>query len=343
MQIKAMLWIVHTSLTYFNCIVTKKWHKVCSNRMQESPTSLFDTMNTPMQSLLKTTAMSLLIGATQAFATPVEVTTADYNPTLWGFNGAGSLTSGGYSNRGNFGAAHEDNETEAGTIAGQQWDMEAIVLNGTQLSIVAGFDLLNGVQAHNIGAGDLFIKIGGDAPGLDPTDQGHGNVSNTLYAYTYAIDLSLATKFGNAGFGSTAQVYSLNNSSTLNTVIYDQFGSNPWKYDNSPSLNSGTGTPTGISYLSGEYNNSAALQALGLGWLQGGYHNILTIDLSFMVGTVTPDTPIYFSYTMECGNDSLKGQYSGGFDRVPDEVSSILLIGLGVIAIVAVGVKRRMA
>jgi hypothetical protein len=298
-------------------------------------------MNTPMQSLLKTTALSLLFGAMQVIATPVEVTTADYNPTLWGFNGAGSLTSGGYSNRGNFGAAHEDNETEAGTIAGQQWDMEAIVLNGTQLSLVAGFDLLNGVQNHNIGAGDLFIKVGGTQPGFNPTNQGAGNVYNSIYGYTYAIDLSLATKFGNSGFGSTAQVYSLNGSTTLNTVIYDQFGSNPWKYDN--SLNSGTGAATGISYLTGQYNNSAALQALGLGWLQGGYHNILTIDLSFMVGTVTPNTPVYFSYTMECGNDSIKGSYSGGFYQVPDEVSSILLIGLGLIAIVAVGVKRRMA
>jgi hypothetical protein len=298
-------------------------------------------MNTTLHNLFKTTVLSLLFGATQVFATPVEVTMSDFNPALWGFNGAGSLTSGGYANRGNFGASFEDNETEAGTISGQQWDMEAIVLNGTQLSIVAGFDLLNGVQAHNIGAGDLFIKVGGPQPGLNPTNQGAGNVINGIYGYTYAIDLSMANKFGNAGFGSTAQVFSLDASTTLNTVIYDQFGSNPWKYDN--SLNSGNGTATGISYVTGQYNNSAALQALGLGWLQGGYHNILTIDLSFMVGTVTPDTPVYFSYTMECGNDSLKGGYSGGFYRVPDEVSSLLLIGLGLTAIVAVGLRRRMA
>ncbi len=298
-------------------------------------------MNKPMLSLFKTTAMTLLFGATQVIATPVEVTTPDYNPTLWGFNGAGSLTSGGYSNRGNFGSAHEDNETEAGTIAGQQWDMEAIVLNGTQLTIVAGFDLLNGVQAHNIGAGDLFIKVGGTQPGYNPTNQGAGNVSNDIYGYSYAIDLSKPSKFDNASFGSTAQVFSLNSSTTLNTVIYDQFGSNPWKYDN--SLNSGTGAATGISYLTGQYNNSVALQALGLGWLQGGYHNILTIDLSFMVGTVTTGTPVYFSYTMECGNDSIKGRYNGGFYQVPDDVSSILLIALGLGAIAAVGLKYRKA
>ena len=309
--------------------------------MQESPFTIFDTINTSMHSHIKTTALTVLFGALQVTAAPVELTVADYNPTLWGFNGAGSLTAGGYSNRGNFGSAHEDNETEGGTIAGQQWDVEAYVLNGTQLSIVSGFDLLNGVQAHNIGAGDLFIKVGGDQPGYNPTNQGAGNVLNDIYGYTYAIDLSMAAKFGNAGFGSTAQVYSLNSSTTLNTVIYDQFGSNPWKYDN--GANSGQGSATGISYVTGQYNNSAALQALGLGWLQGGYHNILTIDLSFMVGAVTPNTPVYLSYTMECGNDSIKGQYNGGFYQVPDEVSSLLLIALGLGAIAVVGLKCRKA
>lgn len=302
-------------------------------------------MNTLAQKLAKTAAVSLLIGAAQVIAAPVEITMPDYNSTLWGFTGAGSLTAGGYSNRGNYGTSHEDNETEGGTIAGQQWDMEAFVLNGTQLSIVAGFDLLNGVQAHNISSGDLFIKVGGNQPGHTPDQQGAGNVYNSNYSYTYAVDLSKATRFGNASFGATAQVYSLNSNTTLNTVIYDQFGSNPWKYDNNNAYNnqtSGTGTATGISYLTGQYNNSPALQALGLGWLQGGYHNILTIDLSFMVGTVTPNTPVYFSYTMECGNDSLKGSYNGGFYRVPDEVSSILLIGLGLTAIAAVGLKRTL-
>jgi hypothetical protein len=300
-------------------------------------------MKTPSRILAHSLAIGLLVGASQIIGAPVELTIQDYNSALWGFNGAGSLTSGGYANRGNFGAAREDNETEGGTIAGQQWDMEAFVLNGTQLSIVAGFDLLNGVQGHNIGAGDLFIKVGGTQPGFNPTNQGAGNVQNSIYGYTYAVDLSMVNKFTNASFGPTAQVYSLGSSSTLNTVIYDQFGSNPWKYDNG-SVNAGTGSAgTAISYLTGQMDNSVALQALGLGWLAGGSHNILTIDLSFLVGTVTPSTPVYFSYTMECGNDSLKGSYVGGFYRVPDDVSSILLIGLGLTAIIAVGLKRKNA
>jgi hypothetical protein len=291
--------------------------------------------------LLKSAAAGALFATTLTIASAVNVTVQDFNTTLWGFNGAGSLSGGGFSNRGNFGVGREDNETEAGTIAGQQWDMEAFVVNGNQLSIVAGFDLLNGVQGHNISAGDLFIKVGGGTPPPTPTTAGAGNVSNAGYGYTYAIDLSKATRFGNASFGSSAQVYSLNSSTVLNTVIYDQFGSNPWKYSN--TLNAGTGSSTGISYLTNQADNSAALQALGLGGLVGGYHNILTIDLSFLAGTVNPGTQVYFSYTMECGNDSLKGVYGGGFDRIPDGASSALLIGLGLVAMALVGLKRRQA
>lgn len=273
-----------------------------------------------------------------AGAAPVQITIQDNDPTLWGFNGAGSLTAGGTSGAGNFGSAHEDNETERGTISGQQWDMEAFVLNGKQLSIVAGFDLLNGRPDHNIGPGDLFIKVGGSAPSFNPTNQGAGNVQNSIYSYTYAIDLSPATRFTNSSFGSTAQVYGLTSTTWLNTTIYDQFGSNPWKYDN--TLNTTAGFGTGITYQTNLADNAAALTALGLS-LQGGYHNLLTIDLSFL--SIPSGTDVYFSYTMECGNDSLKGRYSGGFDQVPDNGTSAALIGLGFAAMALVGLKRRKA
>jgi hypothetical protein len=293
-------------------------------------------MNKPLKYLgLLAVTFGLSIGASRAIAAPVQITVADNDSTLWGFNGAGSLTAGGTSGAGNFGIAHEDNETEGGTIAGQQWDMEAFVLNGSKLSIIAGFDLLNGDSGHNIGPGDLFIKVGGANPGFAPTNPGAANVPNSTYNYTYAIDLSPATRFTNSSFGPTAQVYTLGANTVLNTTIYDQFGSNPWKYDNT---NAGTGFGTGITYQTGLADNSAVLAALGVS-LQGGYHNVLTIDLGFL--SVAAGNTVYFSYTMECGNDSLKGQYAGGFDRVPDGGTSALLIGLGLAAMAVVGLKRR--
>jgi hypothetical protein len=290
---------------------------------------------------VKAVGLLLGMGLTQVMAVPVNITRQDNDPRLWGFNGAGSLTAGGYNNRGNFGIGAEDNETEVGTISGQQWDMEAFVLNGTQLSIVAGFDLLNGVQAHNISAGDLFIKVGGGTPAFSPTNFGAGNVRNSVYNYNYAIDLSKATRFGNASFGPTAQVYSLSSTTWLNSTIYDQFGANPWKYDN--NLNAGAGAATAISYVTGVADNAPALQALGLGSLVGGYHNILTINLNFLTGTILPGTPIHFSYTMECGNDSLKGFVASSFFQVPDSTSSLLLVAAGMLLMIPFGLKRRKA
>ena len=120
-------------------------------------------------------------------------------------------------------------------------------------------------------------------------------------------------------------------------MVYDDRGANPWRYS-SGGTNIANG---GISYTAGVADGGAALVALGLGHLVGGSHNILAIDLSYL--SVTAGTTVYFSYTMECGNDSIKGEYSGGFDRVPDETASVLLIGLGLAAMSVVGFKRRQA
>jgi hypothetical protein len=79
---------------------------------------------------------------------------------------------------------------------------------------------------------------------------------------------------------------------------------------------------------------------LGAAVGSGRVHNIMEIDLSFLAGV---QDDVYFSYTMECGNDSLKGLYSGGFDSVPDGATSILLIALGLVSMAVFGSKRRKA
>jgi hypothetical protein len=281
-------------------------------------------------SLLRATLASASLGIA-ASATPIEITVADPNPTRWGFSGDGSLTAGGRSDRGNFGIAGEDNETEPGTIAGQQWDMEAFVLTGRTLSIVGGFDMLNGVPAHNVGAGDLFIKVGGTAPGSNPWTN-TGNVRNSLYNYTYAVDLTMPSKHGNPSFGPTAQVFSLNSNTWLNTVQNDNLGANPWKYANSLNTNPSVATP--IAYTTGLASSHSRLTSLGLN-LHGSYHNILTVDLSFL-GPLAPGTKVYFSYTMECGNDSIKGVWN-----VPDTFSSTLLILAGFASVLFFAVRSR--
>lgn len=254
--------------------------------------------------------------ASTAVALPVNVTIADKAPGD-GFGG------------GPFGVGLEDNETEPGTVHSQDWDMEAYVLDATTmtLSIVGGYDMINGFQGF--APGDLFIKIGGGSPDDDPTAPNSGNEPNSTYGYSYVVDLTSP-----AGYN----VLSLSGSSLLQTVEYDYLLSNPWRY-----LSGGTDyVNTAISYTP---NASAGqLAAIGAAGLQGGAHNILTVDLSFIVGQVAPGESVWLSYTMECGNDSLKGRIApGGFTQVPDSGASVLLIGLGLGALSAFGLKRRRA
>ncbi len=278
-------------------------------------------MNKKLLSLL--IAAGLVLGASQASA--ANITIADNDPTANGFGG-GPLGVGG-----------EDNETEGGTISSQVWDMEAFVINSSNphtLYIVSGYNLQAGesgsggsVVSGKLTPGDLFIKIGG-APGFGPTAPNSGNTTN-IYGYNYVVDLTQPV----GATGANAAVYSVDANSVFNTVIYDQFGANPWRYSSG-----GTSAGNyGISYQSG-LTDSAVNSLLGIS-VTGGLHNVLSVDLSFL--SVANGTDVYFSYTMECGNDSLKGKYSGGFDRVPDRGTSALLIGLGLAAMAFVGIKSR--
>jgi len=296
--------------------------------------------------------------ASQANATILDITRPDLN-TGDAFGLPGRIAPSG---------AHEDNETEPGTVHAQVWDLEAFLLNDVtkKLYIVSGYNLEDGIAYtggsapgdnpdNQITPGDLFIKVGGSQPGFNPIAPNSGNVFNSVYGNTYAVDLSLQNPAGpyvDLSFGPKASVYSLTGSTVLNSAIWDQFGSNPWKYSNDGSASLYAGAGTGASISRTVYTSDAALAtALGLLGLAdagplgsnkiigSGYHDVLEIDLSWL--TATPGQTIYFSYTMECGNDSLKGQISGGFDQVPDGGTSALLIGLGLMTVFLAERKSR--
>lgn len=293
-------------------------------------------------------AAGLFAGA-QAMAVPTNITIADKAADYNGFTGNGSTSAAGSTLiAGGSGLAtnnnREDNETERvgsfASIAGQQWDMEGFILDGNKLYIVAGYDLLNGQSGGR--PGDLFIKVGGAEPTGNPTTAA-ANVSNSLYNYSYAVDLSLNNSYTGgsytnvSSFGLAATVYDLNTTTSVHTTLNDQFRSNPWKFVNDANNNVDTSFSTGIKY------NGRADQANPFGENFGGtFHNVLEIDLSFL-GTIAAGTNVWFSYTMECGNDSLKGQTTAGFRQVPDAGMSALLISIGLAALSCVGFKRRKA
>jgi hypothetical protein len=227
-----------------------------------------------------------------------------------------------------FGQGLEDNETEPGTVQSQGWDLEAFSIVGHTLYMVGGWNFSTGDTGSSglVKPGDLFIKIGGLAPSGNPVTQGHGTIANSEYGYNYAVIL-------NNGLGTLATVQTLGDSSVLNTVVYDQFISNPWDY--ASGATSSSSTP--ISYAIGK-TDAQMLAEYGLE-LYGGLHNVVSVDLSFL-GTVAAGTDVWFSYTMECGNDSLKGQYSGGF-RTPDGGTTLMLLGLGLSTLGVVSRKVR--
>lgn len=287
-----------------------------------------------------------LVGAllipTVAQATLVEITRSDY--------GAGTVFGAGHTLPGTW---QEDQETEPGSQASQVWDMEAFLLDTTanKLFIVAGYDLINGVAYaggpapgnpdNRITPGDVFIKVGGTQPASSPTSTGSGNVANSTYGYNFAIDLSLhnGTTYVPQTFGSTANVFTLGANTQLNTGLWDSFQANPWKYANDGSALGVTTTAINYSVFSTDAALTAYLNAIDPAFLtpgntfKGGWHNVLEIDLGFL--SLPANQTMWLSYTMECGNDSLKGSY------IPDRAVSALLIALGLLGTFVATRKTR--
>jgi len=260
---------------------------------------------------------ALALGLVQAYAT--EVTIPDPNPGA-GFGG------------GPFGFAAEDNETEPGTTPGQIWDLEAFVvakvLGVNTLYMIGGFNFSLGEAGYL--PGDLFIKVGGGAPPFGPlTSPAPVTEPNSTYSYTYAVDLG-----GPLAASASRTVNILAPDSDLNTVVNDSLRSNPLDV---AALGSGTTVLGGttVAYASG-LSDAAVLAGYGVS-LVGGTHNVVTIDLSFM-GALDANEVYWLSYTMQCGNDMMKGAFKGDFTRIPDGGLSLMLLGLG---LGAIGMIRR--
>jgi len=301
-------------------------------------------------------AVGLIIGTGQTFAASIDITRPD-------FAGPPTYTPNGFNNgpfvwNGN--NAAEDNETERTSIQAipsQAWDMEAITYNDVtkKLYLVAGYNMSTGQDGWK--PGDLFIKVGGNAggPGTGPTSG--GDVLNNQFpageGYTYAIDLSLI-----GGLGSSTSRYTLGGSTLLNTVNWDSFNSNPWKVADGASVAATNGVAisyttnqtaaqvaaiTGVANLAKLQDNTSTVQSgptAGFAANTGQTHNILEIDMNWF--SVASGTQVYFSYVMECGNDSLKGQYGNGFDiNVPDGGISVIMLGMGLASLGLLSLRRR--
>lgn len=206
-------------------------------------------------------------------------------------------------------AGNEDNETEPRTYTGDTWDLEAFLLEGNLLSIVATYDLKYGVPDHNVRSGDIFFDTAG------------GVASGGLGGWEYVIHVDW--------LAGSYQVYANPNPGRLVTAT-DVPGSNPVAYQPWPN----EPTITGGLYGYRQDNSLGFLSAS-----PNAVHNVATFDISFLGGA-----EFTAHFTMSCGNDLLLGHGQGlppAPLRVPDSGTSLSLMGLALASLLAL--QRRLA
>ena len=220
-----------------------------------------------------------------------------------------------YDNRGYSGlaAGGEDNETEPDMINAQDWDLEGFFLEGTTLTMVGGWDFLNGKSYGDkqYNSGDIFIDIDGDAKYGDGADSSYLN-----YGYDYVLQVNWSD--------SNYNVFGLSSNSILVPVqeSYNDPKSNPWRYGGGDDVLDGWNNVdfSAFGTLTDDETDFA-----------GGTHNYVAFDLTFLGSDINN---FIAHFTMGCGNDNLMGSSS-----VP-EPSTMLLFGTGFLGLAMIGRKK---
>jgi len=267
-----------------------------------------------------------LAGATNVFALPLDIGTQitidDKNQYD---NGQYGDDQKGRRNKWHKNIA-EDQEVEPNSAIGQMWDLEGFFLKGNLLSIVGGFDFVNGYGGFK--SGDVFLDVS------DPKDARFGaikegvnkkyNSVDNKYGYDYVVDLDFEYyKY---------DVYAIDKNSEVVTPFFaSNQGSGPWQYN---KLKEDGTNNNGALIVSGSFSIKKDLSDSDTGFL-GDKNNIYShnslegIDLGFLGA----DKDFIAHFTMGCGNDNLMGAWKTEPAPVP-EPATMTLLGLGLLGFV---------
>ncbi len=211
------------------------------------------------------------------------------------------------------GPGFEDQETEPGTLQSNVWDLEAMFIKNTTISMMGGWNFAEGYTygGHHYTSGDLFIDIDND--------------EYTANQYDYVFDIDWASY--------SYSLYELAGDATYSPPL-DITSSTPWRVDSlGSSILLGTGTVVTTSSASESLLSNA----------NTGYGGDTTRYLAtgFDLAPILTDlgvSEIAFTahFTMECGNDNLMGQ---GTAPVP-EPATIILMGIGLFGMACYTRKR---
>lgn len=225
-----------------------------------------------------------------------------------------------------------DNAVSPGCDQGNVWDLESVLLDGTQLSLVGSYDFKNGQvdpyrSPTTYYSGDIFIDLDNNAKNFEvPNSNGslyenYLTFNNSATQYDYAIKLDFNT--------NTYTAYKLDNNSVLSSVYFNNYdlnnNGNPFQLV-SGGIAVGTGT---LGYQTGLADNAS----LGYtSWGTSSTHNMVTVDLASLHTNITDLTT---HFTIGCGNDVLTGSA-----KVP-EPGMLSLAGLSLMSLIGLAASRR--
>ena len=263
------------------------------------------------------------------------------------------------------GTGAEDNEVEPGSLTGQNWDLEAIVLDSDSktVTLIGGYNWFKGYSDTT--SGDLFLafeipgasgeaanSIGGDNP-TNPATGSYAKsttVSDTFgYDYAFDVDWNNAEGHWNAdgtwSKKSTYSVYDLNDGTALTTTssVASHDGSDPVSYAGGSTSVLSTGTVEMSRYKDNDVNTAYGVSLTGASSDSNYWHYAVTFSLSSIwtdllttYGLEKGDAVNLWAHiTQTCGNDSLNGYVETTAGSNVPEPSSIALLLLGVIGTVA--------